>query len=465
MDKKKSNLQKRKEKICERIEGTPMELPLAMIDVSGRFREDMGDIDDLAESIKEVGLIHPPTVLQINGERGEVEGYKLLAGGRRYEALRKLRWKTATFNVYDRPLEDWEIRKIELLENDKRKEMTWHERDKLVTEYHRLMGSVQGIHDSRGGSGATGHTVKSTAEAFNISPTHAKRHLNMYKEIENLPEDLRKLVTSQPTANAARKVLDQVKKTANDAASSIALQEEVEKTGGLEASLIKSYIVGDFFKEVKRIGTGTVDLVEIDPPYAIDITKLRRDRNRGVNSAAELHYNEVDRKEYPKFLDATLREAARVMRPDSWLILWHASEYIDLCRSMMEKYEFKFGRPAIWAKPSGETMNPSIYLGSSWEGFFYARKGQPVVAKQGRNNIFSYTQPSGHTRIHPTERPVELIEDILTTFVGPGSFVLVPFAGSGNTIRAAYNVGMKAIGYDLSGYYRPGYIARLKQSK
>jgi len=58
--------------------------PISSIKIGKRFRKDLGDIDALARSIKEVGLLHP-IVITPNAE--------LLAGQRRLEACRRLGWQ------------------------------------------------------------------------------------------------------------------------------------------------------------------------------------------------------------------------------------------------------------------------------------------------------------------------------------------------------------------------------------
>ena len=61
-----------------------MKLRISEIKIGQRFRKDLGDIDSLAESIKEIGLLHPPVV----NERNE-----LVAGYRRLEACKLLGWR------------------------------------------------------------------------------------------------------------------------------------------------------------------------------------------------------------------------------------------------------------------------------------------------------------------------------------------------------------------------------------
>jgi ParB family transcriptional regulator, chromosome partitioning protein len=60
-------------------------IDIADIKVGKRHRRDMGDIDGLAESIEDIGLLNPITI---------DEGGRLLAGARRLAACKQLGWKT-----------------------------------------------------------------------------------------------------------------------------------------------------------------------------------------------------------------------------------------------------------------------------------------------------------------------------------------------------------------------------------
>jgi hypothetical protein len=67
-----------------------VERPIDSIRVGRRHRRDFGDIDQLADSIEDIGLLHPITV----NEDG-----LLLAGARRLAACKRLGWKQIPVNV------------------------------------------------------------------------------------------------------------------------------------------------------------------------------------------------------------------------------------------------------------------------------------------------------------------------------------------------------------------------------
>ena len=54
---------------------------------------------------------------------------------------------------------------------------------------------------------------------------------------------------------------------------------------------------------------------------------------------------------------------------------------------------------------------------------------------------------------HPTEKPGEPLRQLVQALTGPGALVLDPFAGSGSTLRAAKDLGRRAIGIEIEERY------------
>ena len=52
-------------------------------------------------------------------------------------------------------------------------------------------------------------------------------------------------------------------------------------------------------------------------------------------------------------------------------------------------------------------------------------------------------------KIHPTQKPVNLLEKLIAIFTDPGDVVIDPVAGSGSTLIAAENIGRKAFGFEF----------------
>lgn len=90
------------------------EMLVASINVGDRRREDYGDIDGLAASIAEHGLLHPLVVDAFGN---------LVAGGRRLRAVEQLGWRKVPVTRVGE-LSDAQLREIELEENLRRKDLT-----------------------------------------------------------------------------------------------------------------------------------------------------------------------------------------------------------------------------------------------------------------------------------------------------------------------------------------------------
>jgi ParB family chromosome partitioning protein len=117
-----------------RVKNIPIEL-IKYPKVILRSPEDMTGIDDLAKSIATDGLLNPLTVR----ERGEE--YELLAGGRRFEAIKTLGWDKVPCNVVSPNKEREAI--ITLIENQKRADLNPLEEAQYYEYLHDELGYTQ----------------------------------------------------------------------------------------------------------------------------------------------------------------------------------------------------------------------------------------------------------------------------------------------------------------------------------
>lgn len=136
------------------------QLPIASIFVKDRQRIDLGDIDDLTESLRCFGLIQPIVVNQ----QGQ-----LIAGGRRLAAATKLGWTSIDICRRETLTQD-ELHMLELEENIRRKDETWQERCLHITHIHTLKQSSAAI-DGESWS------QKATGQMLGISDAHVNYNL------------------------------------------------------------------------------------------------------------------------------------------------------------------------------------------------------------------------------------------------------------------------------------------------
>jgi DNA modification methylase len=434
---------------------------ISQIEVGDRFREEFGDIDTLAASIKKEGIISPLAV-SCTAEEGK---YVLLAGGRRHKACTQAGVVDIPVRIYPASISELEMRSIELMENVCRKDLSWVEASNLKKEIHELQVAIHGSKTSTS-PGAEGWSKRDTANLLGKSVGGVIDDINLAKALEVFPQ-LKDAKTKGDATKLFKKLQEQmvVSEIAKRAASKTA-NTPIE---AIHHNLISSYIVRDFFEGVSKLPDRSIDVIEIDPPYSIGLgtsTIKRSDDSLQTNTK---DYNEVPVDQYVPFLNSLFKECYRTMSENSWIICWFAQEpWFEIVYQAMARVGFKGSRiPAIWQKEafSGQTNHPECYLANCYEPFFYARKGSPTISKQGRSNIYKYKPVNSQSKIHPTERPIELIQDVLQTFAWEGCRVMVPFLGSGNTLLAASNLGLSAFGFDLSEEYKNAYTVRVVEGR
>jgi DNA modification methylase/3-dehydroquinate dehydratase len=424
-------------------------IPITSVVINERARQDLGDLQSLEESLKKSGLIQPLAVEQIGDD------YHLIAGERRFTVLLKNGTSTIPVRIF-KDLSELDRKVLEQAENFHRKDMEYWEYDKLIHEIHTLEQEIHGKALSGGAANGTGHSLKDTAEMFGVSNVTVHNSNKRAEAREAFPELFEKCKTAKDA--------DTVMKKLDEAIVKKSIAEKVERESNPKSTVSKlanAYIIGSFFDGVKKIPDGTIHLVEIDPPYAIDLNSVKKAESESKYTKDD--YNEVSSKEYQKFLSNTFKECYRVMANHSWLVCWFAPEpWFEIIFRELEVAGFSLKRMCgIWTKPGGQSLSPNTNLANAYEMFFYAAKGKPALNKAGRSNIFNYPPVPPQKKVHQTERPVELMEDLYDTFAFPGSRVLIPFLGSGNGLIAAHRLNMSGLGFELSRSYRDSFLVKV----
>ena len=412
-----------------------LEVPLEKIIVENRERIEMGDMDELAESIKTKGLIQPISINQ---------NYKLLAGGRRYLA-HELAGLPTIDCVMRETTDELDEREVELFENIHRKDMTWQEKLRATAAIHKLM---QEKHGDKWNQRRTAALLGKSQAAINDA-------LQLHEAMDIIPD-----IANMPTADAARK---QVNRVLKDVKIARALGEV--KAGGFSHNANDHYHIGDAVEGLSQVNNGVAHFAEVDPPYAIDLRGKRAGRNEGSDTSPGIDtYNEIPVEAYPAFIRSVAFQTYRVLSDNAFCVWWFGPTWQHEVKTILREVGFHVDDiPAIWSKGTGTTNNPNVYLSRAYEPFFVCRKGNPAIRQPGRLNVFPFPGVPASQRAHATERPVELIRDVLCTFAYPSARIVVPFLGSGNTLIAAYHEGMSGWGYDLSEAHRNRFLARVQE--
>lgn len=436
---------------------------LTEITVGERFRKEFGDLDELVESIQRKGIIQPLSVDK-NGN--------LLAGGRRFAAAERAGLLTVPVIVRE-IVDTLDSREIELFENIHRKDFTWAERAAITAE-------INALYQQKNGKTWEGWSGRKTAELLDRSVAQVSRELQLAAAIKIMPE-----LGELKTADEALKVLKklegdaiveelrerQKKKMAEhteevpveDGAAPATAVSAMEK--GLRTMLHlaeANYQIKDAFKGLAALkDNGPIQIIECDPPYGIDLNEQKGSKSSTVNNVDS--YDEVPAEKYERFVNQLASELFRVAGKDCWLVFWYGPTWHQTVLTALRNAGWQVDEiPAIWTKAHGQTLQPELYFARCYEPFFLCRKGKPVLVERGRSNVFSFPAVPSKSKFHPTQRPVELIKEVLHTLGAGRQQVLVPFLGSGATLLACYELGMHGFGFDRNKEYKDKFMLEVE---
>lgn len=429
------------------------QVPVAEITEGERIREDYGDINELAESIKHHGLVQPIAVGRLAGG-----GFKLLGGGRRLRAATAAQLVTIPALVFPEDISELEALTIEYVENAHRKDMDHLEEAKAIEQLHQLKVSQHGEKIAKTPD-APGWSGRDTATLLGVSPRKVQNNLEIAEAMEIIPEAL----SGTKTQHDALKVIKRTKETLCQQRL-LEISDNRDNADPTIKRLEASYILRSFDEAASEMPAETYDIIEADPPYGGDAIWDRKGDRTALDA---LPYKEVSAEDYPQQIADWMKACYRLLKPNGWLLWWFKSNpwYWTVFESLKAAgFELR-PTPAVWYKcqTAMQCRHPHRELASSYETFFYARKGEPGVNKAGRENMFTFKGVPSAQRAHPFERPIEMIQEVLTTFGPSCSRVLVPFLGSGNTLLAAKNLGMEACGFEVAKDFRDIFRDRIRR--
>lgn len=408
---------------------------IALTDIvlsESRQRKDYGDIEDLASSIQAMGLLQPLGI-----EEGTMQ---LVWGGRRLKALHALKEERVECKIVPKGCTPFELEALELEENIRRKDLSPAEECRAYKRIDDLKKALLG--DAEKDRIRSGWSKRKTAALLGESPSGVAEKIRLAEAMDIMPE------------LEECKTIDEMRKGFKSAIDDAMVQEIVST--GLESNDAKfkfaehHYNVGDFFEAVKPIGAGIIHCSIVDTPYAIDL-----ETNKKVDIATQNldRYTEWSRDEFLSKSRQVAEEVYRLSSSNAWVIWWFGIQWYSQLWEILIETGFKVDPiPAVWFKTnsSGQSKQPSMYLGRVYETFFICSKGDPAIAQRGKPNVFMYKTVSSAKKVHTTEKPLGLMIDILKIFTFPGGKVLVPFLGSGVDLRACYSLNLTGFGWDLS---------------
>lgn len=202
----------------------------------------------------------------------------------------------------------------------------------------------------------------------------------------------------------------------------------------------------DCLEGMKRIPSGSVDLIVTDPPYLINYkTGYRKDKAHRFNDVILNDDNE-------QLITDYVKECYRILKEDSAMYLFCSSHKVDFFKRELEK-EFSIKNMIIWVKNNHTAGDLESAFGRKYEIVFLVNKGQRKFNGERLTDIWEFPRVSGDGQLHQNQKPIELIKKCIEKHSNVGDVVFDGFMGSGTTAAAALDTNRNYIGFELDEYY------------
>jgi len=222
---------------------------------------------------------------------------------------------------------------------------------------------------------------------------------------------------------------------------------------------------GDCLERMKEIPDGSVDMILTDPPYGTTACK------------------------WDSIIDLELmwKQLKRIIKPNGAIVLMAQTPFDKVlgCSNLsMLKYEWIWEKTAATGHLNAKKMpmkahenalvfykkppvyNPQITEGHLATNSFYKKEnsdgecyGKTKTASGGGKtsryprSIQTFSSDKQTCSLHPTQKPVALMEYLIKTYTNEGDVILDFTMGSGTTGVAAMNLNRQFIGIELDSDY------------
>jgi DNA modification methylase len=214
----------------------------------------------------------------------------------------------------------------------------------------------------------------------------------------------------------------------------------VSRTGDLWILGGQKLLVGDATNpsDVATLMTGEgADLLFLDPPYNVDYEGYTEDH-------LKIQGDRMTGSQFAQFLEAAFRSCRAAAKPGASLYVCHSSSWQREFQNALESAGFEIRCQIIWAKNTFAWGFGRYKF--QHEPLFYSHlAGQKDLwyGDKTQSALWQENKPSAN-RLHPTMKPVELIERALLNSSKAGDIVADLFGGSGSTLIACERRNRKA---------------------
>lgn len=185
----------------------------------------------------------------------------------------------------------------------------------------------------------------------------------------------------------------------------------------------------------------------------------------GKKYCVKTDYGDWDSNFTVEVLEEFIKEYYKKLRKGGTIIIFFDLWKITALKDLLEKHKFKQVRMIEWIKTNPQPLNSKVnYLTNCREIALTAIKDKkPTFNSQYDNGIYMYPLQGGKNRFHPTQKSLELFEDLIKKHSNENDTVLDTFLGGGTTAIACKNQKRKFRGCEISKEYYDKIINVIQQ--
>lgn len=227
----------------------------------------------------------------------------------------------------------------------------------------------------------------------------------------------------------------------------------------------KPYLYNDHFQNYKRYNTPKAQLIIADIPYNIGINAYGSnpswykggDNINGESELAGKEFFDTDKDfritEFLHFCSTMLVKEPKERGKAPCMIVFCAFEQQFELIEKAKKYGLNNYINLVFRKNfSAQVLKANMrVVGNCEYAILLYRDKLPKFNNNGRMvfNCMDWQKDNTTEKVHPTQKPVRLLEQLIEIFTDKGEVVIDPCAGSGSTLLAATQTGRRGYGFEI----------------
>lgn len=228
---------------------------------------------------------------------------------------------------------------------------------------------------------------------------------------------------------------------------------------------IKPQLYNDHFQNYKRYNVPKAQLIIADIPYNLGNNAYASnpawyvdgDNKNGESNLANKEFFDTDKdfriSEFLHFCSTMLRPEPKETGSAPCMIVFCAFEQQFELIEKAKKYGLVKSINLVFRKNfSAQVLKANMkVVGNCEYAVLLYREKLPKFNNNGKMifNCFDWVRDTETEKVHPTQKPVKLLEHLIEIFTDEGDVVIDPCAGSGSTLLAAAQRNRKAYGFEI----------------